>query len=240
VCVDVDGDGDVDVFVSCTNTYPQVLLVNNGSGYFVEAGGLRGVNVSLSLSTSVYGSSVGDIDNDGDVDVFVGTSGSNLLFVNNGSGFFVESGVSRGVSDGSVVSVGGVFGDVDVDGDMDLYVSNVGVGVSRLWLNNGSGYFVDVGGALDVTASGAAVFVDVDGDGDVDLPGCGLENTRVVSGVTPVRWLLGFVCWVGVGSGTKVVQLCVFVDRTTVCWWVVVLWMVGMRLWVDHTMFTLV
>lgn len=69
-------------------------------------------------------------------------------------------------------SFGSNFVDIDADGDLDLYVTNVNA-PNRLYLNNdGKGNFTDItdsAGLLDPSASRGGAFADVNGDGVVDL-----------------------------------------------------------------------
>jgi hypothetical protein len=60
------------------------------------------------------------------------------------------------------------LGDVDGDGDLDAVFSNMGPRHSQVWLNDGSGFFVDSGQELTQQGHGAALG-DLDGDGDLDL-----------------------------------------------------------------------
>ncbi|MCZ6691495.1 MAG: CRTAC1 family protein, partial [Planctomycetota bacterium] len=70
-----------------------------------------------------YGCAVGDIDNDGDPDLYVTNFGPNTLYENLGDGTFREVGSKRGVADGGW-GHSAAFGDIDSDGDLDLYVTN--------------------------------------------------------------------------------------------------------------------
>jgi len=75
-----------------------------------------------------------------------------------------------GAEDPDGYGMGVAFGDVDRDGDSDLYVTNFGR--NRMFLNRGEGRFeaVTSGGALDVSSwSAGAGFFDKEGDGDLDL-----------------------------------------------------------------------
>ena len=69
------------------------------------------------------GSAVGDMDNDGDPDLYVSYWGPNRLYRNNGDGRFSEVGEAAGVADPGW-GFSAAFGDLDGDGFVDLYVTN--------------------------------------------------------------------------------------------------------------------
>ena len=79
----------------------------------------------LGFAGYCHGIVVGDIDNDGDQDVFLCNYGPNVLFLNNGNGTFKDITKDAGVG-GFNWSTGGAFLDYDNDGDLDLYVTNYG------------------------------------------------------------------------------------------------------------------
>ncbi|MEM6367408.1 MAG: CRTAC1 family protein [Myxococcota bacterium] len=149
---DADGDGDLDVLMGTELTPPELYL-NDGSARFIEASD-AGLDVQLSLDQLLFDFGVADVDEDGDLDVLIATSGSrNLLFMNDGSGQFTEEGASRGLSSQSY-SVTSDFGDFDGDGDLDLVVGNYITPPSafpdhnptpnEVYLNDGSGRFTEV------------------------------------------------------------------------------------------------
>ncbi|MGA1780818.1 MAG: HYR domain-containing protein, partial [Planctomycetota bacterium] len=67
------------------------------------------------------------------------------------------------------MSYGVSFADIDGDGDLDAFVANIGTQPNRVYLNDGSGSFVDSGQTLGSSYSLSAAFADLDGDGDEDV-----------------------------------------------------------------------
>ncbi len=120
---------------------------------------------------SDMGLAVGDIDNDGDLDIFSTNIDQGILYVNDGQGHFTEEGFARGVGSWPQTPIGWgtAFVDFDHDGDQDLVlVAAQHPGV--LFENDGQGYFTNVtaGSGLDLLGHGLLSF-DFDRDGDQDL-----------------------------------------------------------------------
>ncbi len=118
------------------------------------------------------GIAVADVDGDGLLDLYFSNQvGSNGLWRNLGQGRFEDITDASGVGLSDVISVAGAFGDVDNDGDPDLFVTTV-LGGNRLFLNDGLGAFSDGTEEAGVSYSGhssAPTFFDYDKDGWLDL-----------------------------------------------------------------------
>ncbi len=130
VLFDYDGDGDDDVFFvdggilpGYDGPPPRSRLLRNdtgaGSPRFADVTGPAGIDIG----GYGIGGAAGDIDGDGDFDLYVTAFGNNELFLNLGDGSFRAAGTERGVDDPRW-SASAAFGDIDLDGDLDLYVAN--------------------------------------------------------------------------------------------------------------------
>jgi hypothetical protein len=177
---DFDNDGFLDILVLrgawLSYGQPNSLLRNRGDGTFVDVTEAAGLLDAFSTQTADWG----DFDNDGWVDLFIGNEASpgrrdvSQLFRNRGDGTFSD--VTREMRLDVVGFVKGVtWGDIDNDGDLDLFVSLLGA-TNRLFRNDvteaGKRLFVDVSESAGVTepeTSFPAWFWDYDNDGWLDL-----------------------------------------------------------------------
>jgi len=206
VCVlDYDGDGLPDLYFVQSAPLPGArpdpllhasLFRNLGNGKFVETTESSGTG---NFGHYGMGCAVGDVDNDGDEDLYVTNFGPNTLYRNNGDGTFTDVSRRAGV-DNALWGTAAAFADYDNDGNLDLFVANYldftmaghkrcGDAARRLvsychpdaydsvpnvlYRNRGDGTFDDVtreAGLWNLRGKGlGAVWIDYDGDGDPDL-----------------------------------------------------------------------
>ena len=169
---DYDNDGWLDLYVVTAG--PDRLYRNQGDGTFAD------VSTPAGMAGESAGRSVVflDADHDGDLDIYVTNEGANHLHRNNGDGTFSERAEAMGLAGGPEDSRRAVFGDYDVDGDIDLFVANSDA-PSSLYMNLRHGRFGS-GGARSGEIAAEAVSAaagDYDNDGRLDLfsagPGAG-------------------------------------------------------------------
>jgi hypothetical protein len=166
---DVDGDGRLDWFVSSIwdpDGIPEGNWGVTGNRLYRGLGGSAFEDVTDAAGVREgywgWGATLGDLDDDGDLDLFHvngwassgdGDTGAffmdaSRLFVASAPGVFVERSAELGIADDGqgrgVVSV-----DYDRDGDLDLFVAN-NVGPLRLFRNDGG----NAGGFLEITLAG--------------------------------------------------------------------------------------
>ncbi|MEM7306716.1 MAG: FG-GAP-like repeat-containing protein [Planctomycetota bacterium] len=177
---DVQGDGWVDaIFCNAFGTDAPFLYVNLGAaspGFFTFEGAARGLDSVLSSGSA----QLGDVDNDGDLDLvlndgyFVGGSLKPRLYLNDGEGFFSEDTDLQVAAPAKGSHMDVQLVDFDNDWDLDLFganrQSNPG-GNHFLLLNDGAGKFSDSSGfVVDGTSAVYEVDAgDLDGDTDIDL-----------------------------------------------------------------------
>ena len=121
---DVDGDGWPDLYVTRLAA-PDILFRNRGDGTFADITEAAGLGA---LTWNTNGAWWGDIDNDGDPDLFLTTIAESrfLLLINDGFGHFQEEAAERGadVGDDSVrIGMSAAMGDFDRDGWLDIHTT---------------------------------------------------------------------------------------------------------------------
>ena len=200
---DYDNDGDIDIYLvngaiqthsSSNQAQPNTFYRNNGDGTFTD------VTEETGVGSTAYGTgaTVGDVDNDGDLDLYVTNFGEDQLYQNNGDGTFSDITTQAGVGNPNW-GTSSAFADVDNDGDLDLYVANYAVYTPKndirceergvhvycgphaypavhdtFYKNNGDGIFTDAShlyqpSDLHPQHGLGVTFGDYDTDGNIDL-----------------------------------------------------------------------
>ncbi|MCA9704581.1 MAG: CRTAC1 family protein [Myxococcales bacterium] len=167
---DLDDDGDLDI-VSASSTLPApgaYLLRNDGPAGFTDATAQSGVVIHPTGNPCAVMWS--DYDTDGDRDLWIWNDRGGKVLLRNDGGRLVDVTAAAGLQE---VSIGNPMGidaaDIDHDGDLDYYVSNIGN--NPLLRNNGDGTFVDI---TRLAGTGGHYgwglgFADFDGDGWADI-----------------------------------------------------------------------
>lgn len=176
--IDYDGDGDTDLFVTNEGTEKNHLF-RNDNGTYVKITD----NTIVEIGRNSTGSSWGDVDNDGDFDLFVANfqNQDNQLFINEGGGNFTAISTGDIVTDGGC-SFGSAFADYDNDGDLDLFVCNAFcTGEENFFYRNENGTFqriTDEPMAMDQGWTFGCAWGDINNDGylDLALANCKDEN----------------------------------------------------------------
>ncbi len=127
---DGDGDGDMDLYLATGNLLPLGDAPRASNRYYENLGGAKFRDATessgLGFAGFCHGIAVGDVDNDGDADVFLANLGPNRLYLNDGHGHFTDASKETGLDTPDGWSSGGTFFDADADGDLDLYVPRYG------------------------------------------------------------------------------------------------------------------
>ncbi len=171
ILADIDGDGDLDI--SATSwAFPNHRIIwfenTDGQGNFNSTPNLVSLLTNNTRPETIYAK---DFDNDGDLDIVVGTDNEGLSwFKNNGSGTFGN----QQIIDSDVEDVRAVFpADIDEDGDQDLLVAaNRADRIGWHKNTNGQGNFGPANVLADINGANGAIeiiSVDLDGDGDKDI-----------------------------------------------------------------------
>ena len=206
---DLNGDGLTDLAVVADFGMSRLYL-NIGNGMFEFATG----TADVLTDENGMGAAIGDYDNDGDLDWFISSifgqtdpakpsnkGTGNRLYRNDAGMAFTDVTSDAGVREGSF-GWGASFGDLDNDGDLDLYHVNGWIQderqgdpvefnnqPARLFQNLGDGSFEEVAegaGAGNKGQGRGVILFDFDNDGDLDIF---LTNNHeyVVDGTTSIR-----------------------------------------------------
>jgi hypothetical protein len=201
--LDVDGDNDLDLYIasggsefkSGNSLLKDRLYVNNGAGKFD-----MDFNAIPSISESTECVKASDVDNDGDLDLFVGTrliSGqypfpaSSYILINTNGKFKKASNLMAPDLENIGMVSDAVFSDIDGDGDEDLLV--VGEWMEILVLENNKGVFSNTSDTHELQNtrglwwSITASDLDNDGDDDYIVGNLGVNNKFKASKEHPFK-----------------------------------------------------
>ena len=193
---DFTGDGVLDLICAPKLGMPS-LFVGEPGGQFSTAG--RELKIASKRLQNPVGFTAGDIDGDGDLDLFIGQnkvgyqtgeiptpyydardSFPSYLLLNDGKGNFSDATAAAGLSGKNTRrNFASSFVDLDDDGDLDLLLTNDFQG-NDLFLNDGKGVFTDVSETLTPTSYGHGMshsFGDYDLDGRLDFISIAMSST---------------------------------------------------------------
>ncbi len=158
VWIDYDGDHDIDMFVAKCGCDPvDILYRNNGDGTFTNVAPSYGMNDTHSSWSSAWA----DYDNDGDMDVLIGSSGSPMSkLLRNDGGAFTNVTIGSGFDTYSGTSIEWTCHDFNNDGYVDV------LGAGALHMNNGDMTFTP-----NTTAPANGPVGDMNNDGFLDIVG---------------------------------------------------------------------
>jgi enediyne biosynthesis protein E4 len=156
---------------------PDRLFHNDRRGHFVDVSERAGITKADGAGLGV---AVGDYDGDGWLDLYVANDATpNQLWINRHDGTFVDKGLISGsalnAAGNPEGSMGIASGDFDLDGDEDLFVTNIAGETSVLYVNDGHGNFDDARARSGLAQRTAAFtgfgtdWIDYDNDGWPDL-----------------------------------------------------------------------
>lgn len=173
---DADGDPDLAMLSSGIGEGTLELYRNDGTGALSFDGVAHPIH-----DLDVQSAETADLNQDGHLDIFVGTTrfsgfsfgglANNFLYLGDGTGAFTLDNVNVPFTHQSTWEV--LLGDVDLDGDLDALQANSSNStdeVNELWINQGGGVFVNAPSQLPASPghSFCGELGDFDGDGDLD------------------------------------------------------------------------
>ncbi len=190
---DFDNDGDIDLYIAkcrqgvSVQTDPRrinALFVNDGNNNYTESAEDYGLKIGWQSWTSDFN----DIDNDGDMDIFLTNHDfANVILENDGTGHFRDISTDQNIGiTATNFPIQGVMRDFDNDGYMDILVSG---GQHHLYKNNGDKTFTEVPGVFDNNQIKSVAFGDLNNDGFVDIYASYANNYTNPSNIEDVIWM---------------------------------------------------
>jgi len=173
IWTDYDNDGDLDLYISkCRGgvsdpTDPRrinQLFQNDGNNNFTEVAAAA----NLKIGDQTWSTDFADVDNDGDMDVFMLNHYTpSLFFENNGDGTFTDITTGSGLDQNmNLFGIQGIFRDFDNDGFVDLIVTGT---EHRVFQNNGNKTFTEIANPFTSNWIESLAIGDLNSDGFLDV-----------------------------------------------------------------------
>ncbi len=172
VWTDYDNDGDIDLYLTkcrlgvSSSTDPRrinQLFRNNGNGTFTDVAAAAG----LAFGEQSWTADFADIDNDGDLDCYVGNHGAvSYLMRNNGNGTFTNITNAAGLGSVSWMVIQSIFRDFNNDGFMDLLLTGQ---QQQVWINQRNSTFSLMPNRFISTVMESCAVGDLNKDGITDI-----------------------------------------------------------------------
>ncbi|MBM4099200.1 MAG: hypothetical protein FJ260_04470 [Planctomycetes bacterium] len=203
LAADLDGDGRTDLVVGCIGTRRFDVFMGRPGGTFAPPRAWMAPDFPGVTRPAVVSFDLGDVDNDGDVDILaplLNSTGAQplVVFRNDGAGGFAERVLVASAPNGAGYHWAGELGDFDGDGRLDAVTSTALPGNVFLWRNVSTGGTVAFmpAGQLDYAAFGRAFLcANLDADCDTDI---------VIADIAG-HWALGYrnlrACFSFAGAG---------------------------------------
>ncbi|MDI1255033.1 MAG: FG-GAP-like repeat-containing protein [Flavobacterium sp.] len=163
---DLDNDGDQDMFISKCSGPPCEIHRNNGNGTFTDISAIAQINFQ---PVSSWSSAIADFDNDGDMDILVGSNGgaatrffrNNLDTSNTTEEAYTNITAGSGWDTNNTTNRDWIAYDFDNDGNMDVLAN-----ANKIMFGNGNGTFelTNYASGINIGAVG-----DLNGDGFLDI-----------------------------------------------------------------------
>lgn len=167
---DYDGNGWLDIVFASEDNGVHEMYLNLGYGKFEDVSG----RLPNFISNAVVSY---DVNADGYPDLIFGNAGQNLIFINDGEGYFTDETTKRIPTDNDVTQ-DILLVDINNDGAIDLAMGNEGN--SKLYVNDGKGFFKDE--SINRLPHGINIETrkisksDINGDGFDDLFFCNMAS----------------------------------------------------------------